>query len=99
MIMKELCMRLSSHRQLIINWSGNFLWVWENCQPRKDKAFISSWQQLIQGIISQANLQNPISVNDALEDAEMEGVDDDAEDDKDKYWISENDSLWGLEDY
>ncbi|PLW18947.1 hypothetical protein PCASD_22740 [Puccinia coronata f. sp. avenae] len=94
-IMKELCMRLASHRELVTEWSDNFLWVWDHCHPKENEnqAFIDSWRKLIQHI-SQTNVADLVDIDDAddaLEDAVLEEVIEDGEEAEDD-WMSDNDS-------
>ncbi|PLW34866.1 hypothetical protein PCASD_15069 [Puccinia coronata f. sp. avenae] len=94
-IMKELCMRLASHRELVTEWSDNFLWVWDHCHPKENEnqAFIDSWRKLIQHI-RQTNVADLVDIDDAddaLEDAVLEEVIEDGEEAEDN-WMSDNDS-------
>ncbi|KAI7944673.1 hypothetical protein MJO28_010368 [Puccinia striiformis f. sp. tritici] len=83
LLSKELSRRLETHGAQMDEWSETVIWLWNRCQPRGNRGFISNWNEMIRkirnGNITLAQ-EGEAEVDEQLESTVLEVEVDDGED-------------------
>ncbi|PLW29771.1 hypothetical protein PCASD_17483 [Puccinia coronata f. sp. avenae] len=89
-IMGELCTRITSHHELLLEWSKDFIWLWGQFPPIANDSFLNDWQSLMQQIQQEdyMGMARRDDIDDDLEEAVLDEVAEDGEA-ADDAWINE----------
>jgi hypothetical protein len=88
--MGELCTRITSHHELLLEWSKDFIWLWGQFPPIANDSFLNEWQSLMQQIQQEdyMGMARRDDIDDDLEEAVLDEVAEDGEA-ADDAWINE----------